>query len=64
MAKISITPNEAKELHQLWSDLDKAHKQAVATFRSHPEGESLAVFWEAAERVDAIVQRIKKIQGT
>jgi len=63
MAKNSVTQKEAAELRQLWSDLDKAHKQAVASFRSHPEGESLAVFWEEVERVDAIVQRIKEIQG-
>ena len=63
MAKNSITRKEATELRQLWSDLDQAHKQAVDAFRSHPEGESLAVFWESVERVDAIVQRIKKIQG-
>jgi hypothetical protein len=62
MAKISITPKEAAELRQLWNDLDKAHKQAVSAFRSHPEGESLAVFWETVERVDAIVRRIKEIQ--
>jgi hypothetical protein len=63
MAKKSVTPQEAAELRRLWSDLDKAHKQAVTAFRSHPEGESLAVFWEEVERVDAIVRRIKEIQG-
>jgi hypothetical protein len=63
MAKSSVTPAEAAELRRLWGDLDKAHKQAVAAFHSHPEGESLAVFWETVERVDAIVRRIKEIQG-
>ena len=63
MAKIALTPAEAAELRQLTSDLDEAHRQAVAAFRNHPEGESLAVFWESVERVDAIVKRIKDIQA-
>ena len=63
MAKIAVTPDEAAELRQLLGDLDKAHQEAVAAFRHTPEGESLAVFWAEVERVDAIVRRIKEIQG-
>jgi hypothetical protein len=68
MVRTFMNPEDGEELRRLYDELPKAHEWAVAAFRTDPpgrilEGEFLARFLAAEERVAAIVDRIKEIQG-